>query len=74
MIGTNLANFVKGVVVVFIPLIIDACIDSGFPIMLLFAIVSAASIAMSRVFPETFGKAPPEIIEELRDEKGKAIQ
>ena len=68
VLGTNMANFIKGVLVTFLPLIIDACIDSGFPIMLLFAIVSAASIVLSKFFPESYGKAPPEVIEELANQ------
>ena len=71
VIGTNLVNFVKGVLVALIPFIIDACLDSGFPVMLLFVIVSAVSIVLSRLFPESYGKVPPEIIKELEEEGQK---
>ena len=47
--------------------IIDACINSGFPIMLLFAILAAVSIVLSWILPETHGKRPPEVIEEMEE-------
>ena len=49
--------------------IIDACLDSGFPIMLLFAILAAVSVVLSWILPETHGKRPPEVIKELGEQK-----
>ena len=48
--------------------IIDACLDSGFPIMLLFAILAAVSVILSWLLPETHGKRPPEVIKELNED------
>ena len=45
--------------------IINACINSGFKIMLLFAILAAISAILCFMLPQTYGKRPPEVIEEL---------
>ena len=42
--------------------IINACLNSGFPIMLVFAVLAAASIILSYFLPESHGKRPPEMI------------
>lgn len=42
--------------------IINACFNSGFPIMLVFAILAAISIGLSYILPESHGKRPPEMI------------
>ena len=52
--------------------IIHACISSGFKIMILFTILAGVSIVLYYLLPETHGKRPPEVIEELassREEK-----
>jgi len=45
--------------------IINACLNGGFSIMLLFAILAAFSIFLSYLLPETHGKRPPEMVDEL---------
>jgi len=45
--------------------IINACINSGFKIMLLFALLAIISMIIYYLLPETKGKRPPEMIEEL---------
>ena len=42
--------------------IINACINSGFKIMILFAVLAAISIALYLLLPETKGKQPPDVI------------
>ena len=48
------------------PIIIQSCIHSGFPIMILFAILSALSGLCSTRLPEMLGAPPHDEIKELR--------
>ena len=45
--------------------IVNACLNSGFKIMILFTILAVISVVLYYLLPETFGKRPPEMIEEL---------
>lgn len=51
--------------------IISVCINSGFKIMILFAGLAVICIACSYKLPETFGKMPDDMIEELRGDSNK---
>lgn len=55
------------------PEIIDACIGSGFPVMILFTVLSAFSAACSRKLPETLHRVPSDVIEELRVDSSSII-
>lgn len=66
VIGTSLVSVMGGIVVTIAPEIIDACISGGFPIMILFAVLSGLSALCSYKLPETFQKTPPDVIQELR--------
>lgn len=57
-----------GIMVTIAPEIIDGCIHSGFPIMILFAILSALSAAFSYKLPETLHKIPPDVVKELLED------
>jgi hypothetical protein len=46
--------------------IIDICIKSGFPIMIIFTVMSFLSLLCSYNLPETFGNVPSDIIDELK--------
>lgn len=48
------------------PEILDTCLSKGFPIMVLFVILSGLSGVISSRLPETLQKTPPDEIEELR--------
>ena len=54
------------------PAIITWCVTSGFPLMLLFGALAGLSAWCSYILPESLGKRPAEVIEELREE-GRAI-
>ena len=45
--------------------IVNACLNNGFKIMILFTILAVISVILYYLLPETFGKRPPEMIEEL---------
>ena len=45
--------------------IINACLVSGFKIMILFAVLAGISVALYLLLPETKGKRPPDVVEEL---------
>jgi hypothetical protein len=66
VIGTSLVSVMGGIMVTIAPELIDGCISSGFPIMVLFAILSAFSAACSYKLPETLHKVPADLVEELR--------
>jgi hypothetical protein len=55
-----------GVMVTVAPEILDTCISKGFPVMVLFVILSGLSGLLSSRLPETLQKTPPDEIEELR--------
>lgn len=63
VLGTSLVSLMGGVMVTVAPEIIDACIEHGFPIMIIFSILSACSCFFSYKLPETFKKTPPDVIE-----------
>jgi MFS transporter, putative metabolite:H+ symporter len=66
VIGTSMVSVMGGIMVTIAPEIIDGCIHSGFPIMILFAVLSALSAACSYKLPETLHKVPADVVEELR--------
>lgn len=66
VIGTSMVSVMGGIMVTVAPELIDGCISSGFPIMILFAILSAFSAACSYKLPETLHKVPADVVEELR--------
>lgn len=67
VLGTGLVSTMGGVMVTVAPQIINACISSGFPIMIIFAVLSGVSGFFSRILPDTLGKPPHDEIEELRE-------
>ena len=67
VLGTSLVSLMGATVVTVAPEIIDGCIQGGFPIMILFAILSGISMICSWKLPETLNITPPEIIQELRE-------
>jgi MFS family permease len=67
VLGTGLVSLSGGIMVTVAPELIDSCIQGGFPVMILFAVLSAASCFFSYKLPETFQKTPPDVVEELRD-------
>jgi hypothetical protein len=48
------------------PEILDVCISKGFPVMVLFVVLSGLSGVISNRLPETLQKTPADEIEELR--------
>jgi hypothetical protein len=73
VIGTSLVSVMGGVMVTIAPEIIDACIGSGFPVMILFTVLSALSAVCSRKLPETLHRVPSDVIEELRVDSSSII-
>lgn len=63
-----MVSVMGGVMVTTAPEIIDSCIHSGFPIMILFAILSAFSAGCSYKLPETLHKVPPDVVAELMED------
>jgi hypothetical protein len=61
-----------GAMVTVASFIISGCIDSGFPIMIIFAVLSALSAFFSSLLPETLHAEPHDEIEELRDVEVKS--
>jgi hypothetical protein len=55
-----------GVMVTVAPEILDVCISKGFPVMVLFVVLSGLSGVISNRLPETLQKTPADEIEELR--------
>lgn len=55
-----------GVMATVIPQIIGACESGSFPIMIIFAILSALSGVVSYRLPETYERTPSDVIQELR--------
>jgi len=51
VLGTGLVSTMGGVMVTLAPIIIQICISGGFPIMILFAVLSALSIFLSYHLP-----------------------
>ena len=49
VLGTGLVSTMGGVMVTLAPIIIDSCINAGFPIMIIFAVLSGLSILVSKV-------------------------
>jgi hypothetical protein len=56
------------------PGILHMCLNSGFPIMLLFGLMAGLSVVCSWALPETYGRRPAEVIEELREEKEERMR
>jgi hypothetical protein len=52
-------------------LIISLCLSLGFKIMILFSVLAVLSIVCSYILPETLGRAPEDMIAELRGDKRK---
>jgi len=67
VLGTGLVSTMGGVMVTLAPIIIEKCTNSSFPIMVIFAILSGASIFISYMLPETLGVPPEDEIKELRE-------
>jgi len=63
VLGTGLVSLCGGIMVTVAPEIIDSCIEGGFPIMILFAVLSIFCVFFSYRLPETFQKTPPDVIE-----------
>ena len=51
VLGTGLVATMGGVTVTLAPIIIQLCIDGGFPIMIIFAVLSAVSGFLSSRLP-----------------------
>jgi hypothetical protein len=62
VIGTSMVSVMGGAMVTIAPEIIDGCIHGGFPIMIIFAILSAFSAICSYKLPETLHKTPADVI------------
>ena len=65
IIGVGFVKTFGTIVLLFSSQIINACLNSGFKIMILFTALAVLSAYLSFVLPETHGMRPPEIIEEL---------
>jgi hypothetical protein len=52
-----------GVMATVIPQIIDVCESNNFPIMIIFAILSALSGVVSIKLPETYKKTPSDVVQ-----------
>jgi len=52
-----------GVMVTVAPEILDVCLSKGFPVMILFVILSGLSGVISSRLPETLKQTPPDEIE-----------
>lgn len=57
-----MVSVMGGAMVTIAPEIIDGCIHAGFPIMILFAVLSGLSALCSWKLPETLNKTPPDVI------------
>ena len=62
-----MVSMMGGVMVTVAPIIINVCITGGFPIMIIFAILSGVSGFLSSRLSQTFGLIPPDEIKELKD-------
>lgn len=69
VIGTSMVSVMGGIMVTIAPEVIDGCISSGFPIMIIFAILSAFSAVCSYKLPETLHQVPADVVEELRTDR-----
>ena len=58
MLGTGLVSTMGGVTITIAPVFIQLCLNSGFPIMIVFGALSLISGLLSSRLPETLG-APP---------------
>ena len=65
IIGVGFINIFGAIIVLVNPEIINACLSSGFRIMIIFAVLAALSIVCSYLLPETFGTTLRDIIVEL---------
>ena len=63
MIGIGIVKTAGAVILLFQSMIIQACLDSGFRIMILFAGLSILSAVCSFILPETLGKDTPDVID-----------
>ena len=74
IIGVGFIKSFGGGALMFSSLIIQLCLDTGFKIMILFTILAAIAIYISYILPESFQIAPPEVIKELRPQKGSTAE
>ena len=51
MLGTGLVSCMGGVMVTIAPIIIELCISGGFPVMIIFAVLSGVSGFLSSRLP-----------------------
>ena len=69
VLGTGLVSMMAGVIITVAPTILQACINTKFPVMIIFAALSALSCGLSALLPETLHVDLHDEIEELRDIK-----
>lgn len=65
-IGTGVVSLAGGVMIMVNPEIIAVCESAGFHIMILFAAGSVVCLVCSYFLPETYGKTPEDVVEELK--------
>ena len=69
IIGIGFIKTFGAAMVMSTPAIINWCISSGFPLMIIFGVLAGFSAWCSFILPETLGKRPAEVIDELKEEK-----
>jgi hypothetical protein len=65
IIGVGFIKTFGSLTVTFSGQLISACLNGGFKIMILFAILAGICGILSWMLPETFGKRPPEYVQEF---------
>ena len=68
VIGTGAVSTMGALIVTAASFIIDSSIHAGFPVMIIFAVLSALSMVIFWKMPETYGCPLPDIIEELKQQ------
>ena len=71
VLGTGFVSTLGALAITFAPIILHFCIFKNIPIMALCIFMSAISIYLSKLLPETLGQIPPEIIPELMDRRSQ---
>ena len=56
---------IGGLVIAASEFILDACINSGFSVMILFTMAGIAGVIVSSLLPESFEIPPPDLVPEI---------
>jgi MFS family permease len=73
MIAISIISLIGGLVTTGTSFIIGVCLENHFPIMIIFTFLSAVCVLLTIYLPETLGKVPRDIIDELQIGKSRSI-